>query len=100
MIIKISKMSDGGTLFPWEAKTIAFRVRARCLDAAQDGIILSGRLPIWAMAAAAHAAHPAAWVATYDPRLGGGVVVQSHVPHLTVGDIVPLEGHDETTIDW
>lgn len=99
MIINIVKTSDGGNLTPADAATISARVAAIVVDAAQSGIILSGRMPVWAMASAAHAAHPAAWVATFDPRLGGGVVVQSHTPDLAVGDVVPLEGHDETTIE-
>jgi len=99
MVIHLYNLRDGGNLVPTDAKTIAARVAAIVVDAAQSGIILSGRLPIWAMAAACHAAHPAAWVATFDPRLGGGVVVQAHTPDHQVGDIVPLEGHEETTIE-
>lgn len=99
MVISISKISNGGVLTPADASTVAARVAATVVDAAQGGIIISGRMPIWAMAAAAHAAHPAAWVATFDPRLGGGVVVQSHIPDRKVGDVVPLEGHKETTIE-
>jgi CRISPR-associated Csx3 family protein len=99
MIITLTKISDGGNLVPADAKKIAARLAEIVVDAAQSGIVLSGRMPIWAMAAACHAAHPAAWVATFDPRLGGGVVVQSHIPDHQVGDIVPLEGHEETTIE-
>ena len=40
--------------------------------------IISGRLPVWAFAALVHLFHPRPWVATFDPRLGGGVVVSRH----------------------
>ena len=56
----------------------------------QKGIIISGRGPIWLHATLAHILHPARWVATHDPRLGGGVVVQSHDPKIEVGDIVEI----------
>ncbi|MCL4217506.1 MAG: CRISPR-associated protein Csx3 [Candidatus Hydrogenedentes bacterium] len=42
------------------------------------GIILSGRLPIWLYVYLAHKAHIFAWLAVYDPRLGGAVVVERH----------------------
>lgn len=45
---------------------------------AGDGVVISGRGPIWLYAALVHHYHPAAWVATFDPRLGGGVVVERH----------------------
>ena len=44
----------------------------------RKGVILSGRCPIWLMAALAHEYHATRWVATFDPRLGGGVVVSRH----------------------
>jgi CRISPR-associated protein Csx3 len=54
----------------------------------QRGVIISGRLPVWLFAALAHHYHPAAWVGIYDPRLGGGVVVQSHTPRRKLGEVV------------
>lgn len=55
-----------------------------------EGIIISGRLPVWAYAAVTHYFHPRPFVATFEPRMGQGVVVSSHVPDLNVGDLVPL----------
>lgn len=57
----------------------------------QKGVILSGRAPVWVFATLVHEFHPTAWVATFDPRLGGGVVVQSHNKSYSVGDIIPIE---------
>lgn len=57
----------------------------------QEGVVISGRLPVWAFAALAHALHARPWVATFDPRLGGGVVVASHDPARRVGEVVPLD---------
>lgn len=42
------------------------------------GVLLSGKGPVWLFAYLAHLCHPAAWVAIFDPRLGG-VVVQNHI---------------------
>jgi len=59
-----------------------------------EGIILSGRLPVWAFATLVHHFHPRPWVATYEPRLGLGVVVASHTPAVVVGQTVPTDGHE------
>ena len=55
------------------------------------GVVISGRMPVWAHSALAHAFHPAQWVAHFDPRLGGGVVVQSHSPDVRVGQVIPVQ---------
>lgn len=59
-----------------------------------EGIILSGRMPVWAFAALTHHFHPRPYVATFDPRLGGGVVVASHVDSLKVGDVIDITDAD------
>jgi len=58
--------------------------------AGEEPVIISGRLPVWAFASLVHALHPRPWVATFDPRLGGGVVVSSHVPNVRVGQVIRL----------
>jgi len=54
------------------------------------GVIISGRGPVWLYAYLVHEFHPARWVGTFDPRLGGGVVVTSHTPEVKVGDVVKV----------
>ena len=58
------------------------------------GVILSGRGPVWLFAALCHHYHPTRWVATFDPRLGGGVVIQSHHPGVKVGQVLAVGGKD------
>ena len=55
------------------------------------GVILSGRGPIWLYGALVHHYHPTPWVAVYDPRLNGGVVVASHTPGVNVGDKIEVK---------
>lgn len=55
------------------------------------GIIISGRGPIWLYCFLAHLLHPAKWVAVHDPRLGGGVVVESHTKEASIGDLIKIE---------
>ena len=64
----------------------------RELDAQRSaGLMLSGKGPLWLYAHLAHLAHTFAWVAVYDPRLAGGVVVQRHVSHAPqLGEVVPF----------
>lgn len=63
-----------------------------------EGVIISGRLPVWAYGAVVHYFHPRPWVATFDPRLGGGVVVASHTKGVEIGDVVSLDGHSVITV--
>jgi len=54
------------------------------------GVVISGRGPTWLYCTLVHVYHPALWVAVFDPRIGGGVVVASHTPQTTTGDIIPV----------
>jgi CRISPR-associated protein Csx3 len=58
---------------------------------ASKGVVLSGRGPIWLYGFLVHYYHPVRWVATFDPRLNGAVVVESHHPGMEVGEILPLD---------
>jgi len=55
------------------------------------GVVLSGRGPVWLFCFLTHFYHPTVWVATYDPRLGGAVVVESHCKVYVVGQIVQVK---------
>lgn len=55
------------------------------------GVVLTGKGPIWLYGYLVHFYHPTRWVATYDPRLQGAVVVESHTPDVQVGDIIPIK---------
>lgn len=57
---------------------------------AHKGVILSGRGPIWLYCFLCHYYHPTKFVATYDPRLQGAVVVQSHGSEYQPGEIIPI----------
>jgi len=63
-------------------------------------VCLSGRLPVWVYSALAHLFHPVRAVATYDPRLGGGVVVATHDPAISLGDVIPEGGAEKVTITF
>lgn len=52
------------------------------------GVVISGRGPIWLYCFLAHFYHPTLFVATYDPRFEGAVIVESHSPKYTVGTII------------
>ena len=54
------------------------------------GVVLSGRGPVWLFGAMVHEYHPTPFVACYDPRLGGGVVVESHTKEVKLGDVIPV----------
>ncbi|AKB78436.1 CRISPR-associated protein, Csx3 family [Methanosarcina horonobensis HB-1 = JCM 15518] len=54
------------------------------------GVVLSGRGPIWLYCFLTHFYHPTKFVATYDPRLEGAVIVERHVAEYKVGSILRL----------
>jgi len=51
------------------------------------GIILSGRGPIWLYGYLLHYYHPSRFIGIYDPRLGGAVIVETHDPKYSVGEV-------------
>lgn len=54
------------------------------------GVVITGRAPIWLYAYLVHELHPTAWVACFDPRLEGGVVVATHSRQVQIGQVVAL----------
>ncbi len=52
------------------------------------GVVISGRAPVWLYGYLIHQLHPTRWVACYDPRCQGGVVVATHSRQVTVGQII------------
>jgi CRISPR-associated protein Csx3 len=59
-------------------------------DFAHLGVVLSGRGPVWLYGFLVHFYHPCRFVAIYDPRLQGAVVVDSHAPEIQPGEIIPI----------
>lgn len=58
---------------------------------ASKGVILSGRGPVWLFGYLAHHYHPTAWVATFAPQEGGGVVIARHTTTAPqIGHVVPV----------
>ncbi len=55
------------------------------------GVVLSGRGPIWLYCYLVHYYHPTKFVATYDPRIGGAIIVESHEQKLGVGEIIEVD---------
>jgi CRISPR-associated protein Csx3 len=54
------------------------------------GVLITGRAPIWLYTYLVHELHPTAWVACFDPRLGGAVVVTTHSRQTQVGQVIAL----------
>lgn len=55
-----------------------------------QGVVIEGRGPIWLYGYLVHLCHSSAWVACYDPRLSGAVVVQTHTKGVSVGSLIVL----------
>jgi len=86
-----------GIITPEELRKVLNAVAEAVPAGGTEGIIISGRLPVWAYGALVHYFHPRPWVATFDPRLGGGVVVVTQKSERAAGDVVP-EGDDRERV--
>ena len=61
-------------------------------------VLINGRGPIWGYGMLIHAAHPTPAVATYDPRMLGYVIVETHDESFKLGDMVPaIEDQDKAS---
>ncbi|MCD6199444.1 MAG: CRISPR-associated protein Csx3 [Deltaproteobacteria bacterium] len=84
---------EGQVLMPEDLPGLIERVRLEVGNRYfGKGVVLSGRLPVWAYVALAHEFHAAQWVGTFDPRLNGAVVAVSHVITRKVGEVVRWTG--------
>lgn len=86
---------------PEDLKTIVSNI-AKAVPIEEYGdhvVILSGRMPVWAYGALVHHFHPAKAVATFDPRLQGGVVVATHSPDVKVGDVVSVSDARKVAVE-
>ncbi|MDW8056636.1 MAG: CRISPR-associated ring nuclease Crn3/Csx3 [Elusimicrobiota bacterium] len=57
---------------------------------ASKGVVISGRGPVWLYGFLIHFYHPTKFVAIYDPRVNGAVVVETHIPDVKVGDLIKI----------
>jgi CRISPR-associated protein Csx3 len=89
-----------GIIEPSELSSLVDTIRAAVPDGGVEGVIISGRLPVWVFAALTHLYHPRPWVATFDPRVGGGIVVATHVPGRRLGEVVEIEDARVVRIEW
>jgi len=58
------------------------------------GVILSGRGPIWLYCYLSHYYHPTRFIATFDPRFGGAVIIESHSQDYKVGEVVKVNTNE------
>ena len=84
LILEI-KLEDG-VIEPNDLKKIDFNPSFK--EIGGKVVILTGRAPIWLYGYLIHLLHPVKAIATYDPRVGGAVVIQSHFKELSIGDII------------
>lgn len=56
----------------------------------QQGVILSGKAPVWLYNYWVDSLHDFPWVACFDPKFSGAVVVSSRVAAWRVGDLIPM----------
>lgn len=58
----------------------------------ERGLILNGRMPLWLVTALVrlYDSLGVSWIACYEPRKAGAIVVASRVPTHTIGQLVPV----------
>jgi CRISPR-associated protein Csx3 len=99
MILLEIQLTD--VLAPAQLPELLRATEAAVPAAGTEPVVVSGRLPVWAFAALVHTYHPRPWVGTFDPRLGGAVVVQRHVPDAPpVGAVLSTEDAQKVVVQF
>ena len=93
-------LGGNGIIKPEELISLIQAVEKRVPAGGTEGVVLSGRLPVWAYGALIHHYHPRPFIATFEPRLSKGVVVATHVKEVNIGDLVDLEGSERIVINF
>lgn len=84
---------DGEVLEP--ASLAEIQLPDTLLGRRHEGVVFSGRGPLWLYGHLVHLAHAFAWVGVYDPRLSGAVVVMRHTPSAPpLGQVIPCEPYE------
>ena len=96
--LHIQITADNGLIAPTDLKDLAL---PKNLIPSQ-GVVIEGKAPIRLYGYLVHECHTSAWVACFDPRLGGdsprsggAVVVETHSPLVDVGQVIEVEIPDE-----
>lgn len=55
------------------------------------GVVLSGRGPIWLYCYLVHHYHPTKFIAIFDPRIEGAIIVESHSQDYKVGEVIRVK---------
>ncbi len=100
MDVKMLEITLSGPITPDNLTEIVTRATEALPAAGTEGVVISGRMPVWVYGALVHTFHPRPWVATFDPRLGGAVVVATHTPQVGVGQVVSLEGVEKIAVEF
>lgn len=100
-VVEITITRNGGIVNPEELAELLERVEGVIENEDYTGVvIISGRLPVWCYAALVHLLHPAKAIATYDPRLGGSVIVATHTSEFQIGQVVVIEDANKKVIEF
>jgi CRISPR-associated protein Csx3 len=54
------------------------------------GVIIKGKMPLWLVAFLTHSFHATRYIAIFDPRYRGAVVVATHTHDQSIGNIIPF----------
>lgn len=100
MDVKMLEITLSGPITPDNLTEIVTRATEALPAAGTEGVVISGRMPVWVFSTLTHEYHPRPFVATFDPRLGGAVVVATHTPDVAVGQIISLEGAEKITVEF
>ena len=102
MQIKLVEVVLGGNgiIHTGQLQQLIQTVERRIQAGGTEGIILSGRLPVWVYGALVHHFHPRPFVATFEPRMGKGVIVASHVKELRIGDLIGIDDAEKIIINF
>ena len=85
IVLEIRVLKGGGLLEAGDLKRIGESIKKILPQLFDKLVVVSGRLPVWCFCYLTELLHPCKGVATFEPRLGGGVIVSRH--HLKVPEV-------------
>ena len=100
MDVKMLEIILSKPIIPEQLTEIVAKATEALPAAGTEGVVISGRMPVWVFATLTHEYHPRPFVATFDPRLGGAVVVATHTPQVGIGQVVSLEGVEKIAVEF
>ena len=100
VVLEVKVLKGGGLLETRDLQRIGEALKSVLPKLFDKVVVISGRLPVWCFCYLVELLHPCRGVATFEPRLGGGVIVSRHHPEVPeIGSVVPCKPEGDIVVE-